>query len=162
MKWIHVECLNQWRRASKKESRYIVVDVAWSDHSFFRCDECRHEYSFRINSAYLLTTRRISPCEIQLTCSRSNSSDSDDIHRHRIHFWRPYQISAVSHKDPNLDSPANNFSPGCLACCSNCPIRSKVYPGCVQLHGSCTLDFWPYDPRTRRVYSNVTCRRDGL
>jgi len=47
MKWIHVDCLNQWRRASKKES------------SFFRCDECRHEYSFRINSAYLLTTRPI-------------------------------------------------------------------------------------------------------
>ena len=22
MKWIHVECLNKWRRASKKESRY--------------------------------------------------------------------------------------------------------------------------------------------
>jgi len=23
MKWIHVECLNQWRKASKKESRYV-------------------------------------------------------------------------------------------------------------------------------------------
>jgi hypothetical protein len=31
MKWIHVECLNQWRRTSKKESRlapsYLPIDL---------------------------------------------------------------------------------------------------------------------------------------
>jgi hypothetical protein len=86
MKWIHVECLNQWRRASKRESRYPAFEVSQFNDSFFRCDECRHEYSFRINSAYLLTTRRISSRGRELTCSHSNGSYSHDIHGHGIHI----------------------------------------------------------------------------
>lgn len=60
-----MECLNQWRHTSKKESRYFPPSRGGLG-SFFRCDECRHEYSFRINSAYLLTTRRMS-CEMKVT-----------------------------------------------------------------------------------------------
>ena len=34
-KWIHLSCLNQWRRASRNSK------------SYYRCDQCHYEYSFR-------------------------------------------------------------------------------------------------------------------
>lgn len=123
MKWIHVECLNQWRRASKKESRYLQL-VSVAKDSFFRCDECRHEYSFRINSAYLLTTRRTSACRRELTCSHPNRANSNDIHGDGIHSRHADQTSLVSDQDPNLNPPSNDFPPGGSKCCSNCVVCS--------------------------------------
>jgi len=35
MRYVHVECLNQWRLRSQKKS------------SFFQCDECKYKYAFR-------------------------------------------------------------------------------------------------------------------
>ncbi|RIA90890.1 hypothetical protein C1645_138856 [Glomus cerebriforme] len=35
MRYVHVECLNQWRLTSQKKS------------SFFQCDECKYKYAFR-------------------------------------------------------------------------------------------------------------------
>ncbi|CAG8582618.1 9814_t:CDS:2, partial [Scutellospora calospora] len=35
LKYVHVECLNNWRRRSQKKS------------SFFQCDECKYKYAFR-------------------------------------------------------------------------------------------------------------------
>jgi hypothetical protein len=41
MAWVHVECLDKWRRAST------------NPQSFFRCDQCRYEYQFgRAFTAY--------------------------------------------------------------------------------------------------------------
>jgi len=75
---------------SEQEGKQVpVVDVSRSKDSFFRCDECRHEYSFRINSAYLLTTRRTSSPGRELTRSYSNGANSHDIHGDSIHIRHP-------------------------------------------------------------------------
>jgi len=74
----------------QKGEQVFAFDAPRLKDSFFRCDECRHEYSFRINSAYLLTTRRTLPARRELTFSYSNRTYSNDIHRDSIHPRHTY------------------------------------------------------------------------
>ena len=133
MKWIHKECLNRWRRASAKESRYESPYFHFSNDSFFRCDECRHDYSFRINSAYLLTTRRSFLQDIIMTYSYSNSFNTGNIHRNSVHPRDHDKTNLIPNENPDSNPSPNNFSPSNTQCPSNRPIGPQISRRCIRL-----------------------------
>jgi hypothetical protein len=154
MKWIHVECLNQWRRASKKESRYDPFTLC-VDTSFFRCDECRHEYSFRINSAYLLTTRRSPQPPNNLICSNPNSADVGNFYRDGIHARHSNQTSSLFDKNPNRNPPTNNLHSLLALITPARPLFPAIRARCIQLPRSSTLGLWSYNARHTWLHADA-------
>ena len=154
-----MECLNQWRRASAKETRYQSPPLHFSKDSFFRCDECRHEYSFRINSAYFLTTRRSFLQNIIMTYSNSNSFNTSNIHRNSIHPRNINKTGLIPNKNPNSNPSPNDFSPSSTSRRSNRDIGPQISRRCTRLPRPSALGFWTDDTGNNWIYTDVVTRR---